>query len=179
LAHGAEEYRAPDLDNSDSVPGPSRDSRVDDLFVRKYCTDLPEHGHYGLMEMPLDLTPPTISQPADINFSEGSTGHSIVWNISDENPRNYTVWMNDTVHTSDAWNSSPMEVTVGLDGLEEGYYIFAIIAVDNYVGVNIDLVAVNVTAARLSEWIPLVAVGAGSVLVVVVVGYVFVRKKKG
>jgi hypothetical protein len=64
---------------------------------------------------------PSISTPNNFSFDYGATGHSIIWDVSDPDPANYTVYHNGSVFQDGPLNT---KVTVPLEGLEEGKHNF-------------------------------------------------------
>ncbi|MBY9005438.1 MAG: cellulose 1,4-beta-cellobiosidase [Candidatus Lokiarchaeota archaeon] len=96
-----------------------------------------------------DLTSPTINQPTDVSYLQGSTGNSISWTATDDNPTTYTVTRDGTQVSSDSWISgSP--ITVSVDGLSEGSYDYVIIVNDGDVQSTTDTVVVVVTTEPTS-----------------------------
>ncbi|MGY5880877.1 MAG: DUF2341 domain-containing protein [Candidatus Thorarchaeota archaeon] len=143
----------PDLDNHDPYETYSEaNSYIDDVFIRNYCVYVPHHDDYSSEEINpiVDTTLPVLSHPDDVTFEEGATGYELTWTLTDENPHNYTVWKQDELYDFGNWDTSPMEVTVSLDGVTEGVYIFSMVALDDYINLNFDQVIVNVTAATIT-----------------------------
>ena len=75
------------------------------------------------------LTYPTIDHPADISYTEGSTGHNITWNPTDDNPSNFTITINGTLKESGRWYFGD-SVTINVDGLSPGVYSYQITVYD-------------------------------------------------
>ncbi len=93
---------------------------------------------------PPDTTDPTIDQPADITYEEGSTGHSITWNPSDANPLSYTVTRDGTFVDGGPWSGS--SITVNVEGLSVGTYIYNCTVYDTAGNSASDIVNVTVTS---------------------------------
>jgi len=91
-----------------------------------------------------DTTPPVVTHPTDIEYSEDDTGHAITWNPSDLLPVSYQILLDDVVIKSGQWNSSAETVTIIVDGLGLGEYNYTFVVTD--VGGNsaIDTVMVTV-----------------------------------
>lgn len=68
--------------------------------------------------------PPIIDDFEDFSYEEGTTGHSITWNPSDNNPDWYNVTRNGVlvVGEDDVWDGS--SITISVDGLAIGSYTF-------------------------------------------------------
>ncbi|MFW9965266.1 MAG: hypothetical protein ACFFCX_16960, partial [Candidatus Sifarchaeia archaeon] len=77
-----------------------------------------------------DATAPTIDSPANINYPEYDTGHAISWNPNDANPKNYTIYGNDTPIKTGLWNSSLESISISVDGHGLGLFNYTIIAFD-------------------------------------------------
>ncbi|MFX1416315.1 MAG: hypothetical protein ACFFC0_05860 [Promethearchaeota archaeon] len=58
---------------------------------------------------------PTIDNPPDITFENGSLGVSIEWHPVDANPKNYTITRNGTVHSEQLWYG--FEIVLSLNHL--------------------------------------------------------------
>lgn len=65
---------------------------------------------------------PTIDNPSDITYEMGSTGNSITWHPSDNNPHMYNITRNGALVDSDFWAGG--DITINVDGLPAGTYIF-------------------------------------------------------
>jgi len=70
----------------------------------------------------IDSTIPSINQPDDTIYEEGSTGNGIVWNPVDINPYRYEVARDGTVVTNLFWDGS--NITEDIDGLSAGNYTY-------------------------------------------------------
>ncbi|MBD3158964.1 MAG: hypothetical protein GF309_09270 [Candidatus Lokiarchaeota archaeon] len=102
-------------------------------------------GNYAIDEVEVTVTvagAPSIDHPADIEYDEGSTGHSITWNPDDVSPDSYVVFRNGSEEESGNWDGS--SITVPVDGLGLGVYNFTIV-VNNTGGYSVaDIVFVTV-----------------------------------
>lgn len=72
---------------------------------------------------PSSITP-TIDHPANVQYEEDATGNEVVWNPHSYDPSKFTIWRNDTVISSGAWDGSELVVTV--DGLDAATYNYTI-----------------------------------------------------
>ncbi len=77
---------------------------------------------YDIYYSTTDTVAPKIDQPADITYVEGTTGHSITWNPSDDNPDHYNITKNGDVVDSGPWDGG--SITIGIDGLLTGTYTY-------------------------------------------------------
>ena len=87
---------------------------------------------------------PYIDNPDDITYEEGTTGHTITWHASDVNPLNYTITRGDIVVIQDSWNGG--SITVSVDGLLVGNYIYICNVTDDYGNTISNIVTVTVTS---------------------------------
>ena len=94
----------------------------------------------------IDSFAPSISSPTDIEFTEGTTGQSIVWTGTDLHPDQYTIYQDGSPIKSGAWNSSDDTITVSLDGLAPGEYNFTCSIADESGNWNSDTAIVVVNA---------------------------------
>ncbi|MDF1539418.1 MAG: hypothetical protein P1Q69_11010 [Candidatus Thorarchaeota archaeon] len=76
------------------------------------------------------MTSPTINHPLDIAYSEGTTGHEIVWTHSDSYPSYYELYINDVLDTSGEWDSSMPSIVVDVDGLSPATYNYTLVVYD-------------------------------------------------
>ncbi|MHA2033068.1 MAG: beta strand repeat-containing protein, partial [Candidatus Kariarchaeaceae archaeon] len=89
-----------------------------------------------------------VTRPANIQYTEGSTGNSVVWNTTDNHPGTYTVYRNGTEIGNGNWNNSGT-ITLNVDGLSEGEYIFQILVRDedgNQAGDSVRVTVVDQTS---------------------------------
>jgi hypothetical protein len=105
--------------------------------------------HTIWVEVVNDTTVPTIDEPSDVSYNEGTTGHSITWAPDDDYPLNYTIFRDGVEVVSGPWNGSIIEVSI--DDLAAGDYNYTVNAFD--VGGNkiADTVMVTVLDVTLPE----------------------------
>lgn len=89
-----------------------------------------------------DTQAPTIDNPSDIEYTEGTTGHSITWNATDFHPSHYQILDNGTELTSHSWSGDLITVTI--DDLEVGIHNIEVIVHDTFGYTSSDLVIVTV-----------------------------------
>ena len=93
----------------------------------------------------VDTSPPTISEPLDVNYSESDTGYSISWNASDLHPISYVIYLEGIPVKSGAWNSSSEFLVILVDGLGLGSHNYTIMVIDIGGNTAVDTVFVHVT----------------------------------
>ncbi|MBN2230863.1 MAG: hypothetical protein JW779_14845 [Candidatus Thorarchaeota archaeon] len=86
---------------------------------------------------------PTISKPADVEYEEGTTGHSIVWNSDSFYPLEYLIERNSDLIAHYPWDGGA--ISISIDGLAIGTYIFEITVSDRVGYTESDTVTVVVT----------------------------------
>lgn len=140
-------YPNPDLDNSDTELVDHVTSYADDIFVRKYCVNTPEHDVYGIEEeyVPDDSTPPSISHPENVTIAHGTTGRNITWTCSDDNPYGYVIFNNKSIANYGEWTTSPIEIVFELDGLAIGIHNITLLIRDTAENMAFDTVWVKIT----------------------------------
>lgn len=90
-----------------------------------------------------DANAPIIDNPPDIEYEYQETGSTIIWNATDPNPVNYTIFRNDVLVGSGGWNGSLISIPV--DYLIPGMYEY-VLTVMNIGGFSSsDTVIVTVT----------------------------------
>ncbi len=126
---------------------------------------------------------PTIDSPADITYTVGETGNSIVWEPEDEYPAIFAVTYNGTVRVSGSWGGA--RIIVNVDGLPVGTHVFAVTVEDGSGNSASDQVTVRVLAIEGVEPPPepldvgliLILVGGVAAVIVVVVVFMLYRKR--
>jgi hypothetical protein len=88
---------------------------------------------------------PAVDHPADVEYTVGDTGNSIIWHPSSELPLSYQIRRNGSLVLSQGWSGSAINYNV--DGLSTGTYVFQIKALDRAGYTVIDEVSVTVLAA--------------------------------
>ncbi|MFX0206349.1 MAG: DUF2341 domain-containing protein, partial [Candidatus Hodarchaeota archaeon] len=92
----------------------------DDFFVRKWVYLEPVLGAWGLQENLL----PTIDSPSDVFYEVGATGNTISWTPTDDDPSSYNITRDGSLVRDRAWNMSGETITIGVDGLSAGTYVY-------------------------------------------------------
>ncbi len=77
-----------------------------------------------------DTVSPDISHPDDIEFTDGTTGQFITWTFTDSNPDTFEVYLNGTLIMDGIWNETSDSLSLNLDGLDVGTYVFLITITD-------------------------------------------------
>jgi ABC-type transport system substrate-binding protein len=143
----------------------------------------------------IDMTPPTIDSPPDIEYTSGTIGNQIAWHPNDNNPLTYIVYMNDALLRAGFWNSSSESISLSVDELLPGEYNFTLIVMDAGANWASDSVWVSVSDAVTTPTtsqtptpgdsspidimaIVSLAITVGSLGVIVVVGSMICRARR-
>nr|MDO8110769.1 PQQ-binding-like beta-propeller repeat protein [Candidatus Sigynarchaeota archaeon] len=88
---------------------------------------------------------PAITSPADIVYLQGTTGHSISWNITDATTgsTSYTIKRNGVNQATGSWATGNL-VSINVDSLSMGTYNYTLEANDGLNGASKDTVFVDV-----------------------------------
>ncbi|MGY5874835.1 MAG: hypothetical protein RTU30_03735 [Candidatus Thorarchaeota archaeon] len=89
-----------------------------------------------------DSTAPVIQGPDDIHYDEFTTGHSIIWNVSESNPSRYSLYINDSLDSSGPWEGS--DFTIDIDNQSLGVHNYTLLVTDAGGNVACDTVLVFV-----------------------------------
>jgi hypothetical protein len=92
-----------------------------------------------------DLESPNITDSGDISFLHGEKGHKIVWNITDQSPGTYYLYINNELKTDDPWEPNDI-ITVKLDSFSPGTYNLSLLVFDNFGNNATNSVIVTITA---------------------------------
>ncbi len=130
---------------------------------------------------------PNINHPSDVNYEEGTTGHSIGWVPSSDRPWSYTITLDSATVDSGSWNGGSLSINI--DGLVNDTYVYEITVYDNAGYSASDSVTVVVaepvatTTTNTTGGLPLdtttliiIAAVAGGIIILVIV--ILMRKKK-
>lgn len=77
----------------------------------------------------IENSPPVVTHPSDITYIVGTTGFSIVWTGTDDNPSTYSLYRNVVLLSSGSW-SSGVGISFNIDGLYVGNHNFTIVLFD-------------------------------------------------
>ncbi|MEX2725780.1 MAG: PKD domain-containing protein, partial [Candidatus Sigynarchaeum springense] len=86
-----------------------------------------------LLNVVLTNLPPVISTPDDVSYSHGTTGHMISWTITDSTTNNPTclITNNASFSVNVSW-SNGVPVSINIDGLAVGSYLYSINVNDGF-----------------------------------------------
>ena len=76
----------------------------------------------------VDMTPPSVSGPAEIIYEAGITNNEILWNAYDRHPFRYVISLNDEPILLGLWDG--YDVSYDIDGLDPGTYYFTLTCYD-------------------------------------------------
>jgi hypothetical protein len=154
-----------------------------------------------------DTSDPTLSNPSDLTYPEGSTGNTVTFTASDMTPSHYNVTIGGESWLNATWTGG--DILVNVDGLSEGYHSLNIEVHDRAGHISYGYVSITVTESTITtttttttttgtettttgtttttttgptgEPIPteiiLVIVGAGGVIVVIII-VVMMKKRR-
>jgi hypothetical protein len=94
-----------------------------------------------------DLTSPLVNHPPNLEFTEGTTGHTITWSCIENNPAAYEIYQNDSLIESDEWEG--LDIIVSVDGLTPSTYNYTLIVFDTSKNIGNDSVLITVIAAPI------------------------------
>ena len=97
---------------------------------------------------------PFMFDPVDINYSLESTGHSISWIPSDNDPSSYNITRNGVLVKEGLWNSTGEIININVDGLTSGSYTYRCSVYDNIGQSFYDEVNVTVINEYLDQEYP-------------------------
>ena len=102
----------------------------------------------GMMEMILlntsiDFINPYVSDAADFAYDEGDTGNTISWTATDMFPATYTIYKDGVPEQTGFWNSVT-PITINVDGLAAGTYVYLLVVVDRVGNTAQDSVTITV-----------------------------------
>ena len=96
---------------------------------------------------------PIVDSPLDIIYVEGTTGHTITWEISDDDPSYWVIYRNGGYLTHGDWLIYNETVIQDVDGLSVGKYEYLIVASDSIINTT-DIVLVTVLSTDIEIHAP-------------------------
>jgi len=170
--------------DSGSWSGESITINVDGLTVETYqyeatyvfkCTvsDLDGKSESDSVTVHVRNDDPTINSPGDRSYVEGSTGHYITWEASDENPYHYNITRNNDVVNDSSWDGG--DIRENIDGLSVGTYYYECTVYDISGNSRSDEVRVTVTEKEEAGF-PWQLVVTVAVIVAAVIYFKKIRK---
>lgn len=114
-----------------------------------------------------DSTAPVIQGPDDIHYDESTTGHSITWNVSESNPSTFSLYINGTLDSTEAWDGS--NFAFDIDTLSYGIYNYTLVVTDAVGNVASDTVLVFVHDVDDPQALTYILAGTSLAAVVVIV----------
>jgi hypothetical protein len=132
------------------IPLPSGDGQH---VLNVYAEDTEGNWESALFSFVTDDTSPLITSAEDISYTEGSTGHNIVWVLTDPHPACYSVYMDGSEIRCLAWFSG-IEVSINVDGHTPGLYEYVIFAFDEVCNYFTDTVIVTVLEVTTTTTTP-------------------------
>ena len=149
----------------------------DDYWPGDYTDDIAQHtaGSTPIIGPPPGT--PTLNHPENIHYTEGTTGHSIIWEVYSNYPVAYNVWRNSTLLFSSVWNGG--SIVVSVDGLSTGVYEFRL----NLIGHDDDFVLVFVEEKSTTSFpdpmsISVLVIGLGSTSIILISVILIIRHKR-
>ncbi len=76
-----------------------------------------------------DTTPPSVSQPDNVTVAV-NTSASVVWDVSDDHPALYAVYVDGEILIAGQWNATMDTVEFQLEGLDVGLHNVTLVVVD-------------------------------------------------
>lgn len=118
----------------------------------------------------LDLVPPSIDHPSDVEFDVGTEGNNITWNPKDAHPESYEVYQNGTLVESGTWNGS--NIIIDLDHLQAGIYNITLVVYDEG-GNSVQDTAIVVVITHINEYVLGAIAIATSVIIISIILWEF------
>jgi hypothetical protein len=89
-------------------------------------TDNPKKGY----NLATEYDPPIVSPHPDVTFTFGQTGVILTWNVSDENPQMYKIWINGVIILTNPWTLNDTTIQYDVSWLPVGKHNVSIILYD-------------------------------------------------
>ncbi|MGY5875875.1 MAG: hypothetical protein RTU30_09025 [Candidatus Thorarchaeota archaeon] len=112
-------------------------------------SEIEGHAHFLTRR---DFGPPVLNSPEDIQYNDGTSGHTLTWHITEDNPSTYAVTRDGSILQQGDFDTDV--ITVDIDGLAYGSHFYEITVLDEFGFSDSDIVTVTVidtTAPQLNE----------------------------
>ena len=124
-----------------------------------------------------DIEPPSITNPDDLVITYGELGRNFTWILEDMNPEYYRIYRDGNLVDSGYWHARVASITVNLDDLDVGEYIYNITIEDKAGNIASDSVVVSVVPDFLNAYLPYI-ISAVGIVGLVLMGAYFYRQRK-
>jgi hypothetical protein len=128
-----------EVDNGNWASGFSIDVNIDGLPFGEHNYTIVVRDFTGNIDVDTifvtvtDIVFPVIEEnPIDLSYDEGTTSHTLSWNVSDSYPGTYTIYYNGTpivTHTDVSWTSFS-NIILAIDGYTKGSHNFTFEVMD-------------------------------------------------
>ena len=100
-----------------------------------------------------EVPTPNIDSPDDIEYEDGTTGHSITWNPTDLNPLSYEIFKDGALVQFGDWNVSSEDIVIGVSGLSVGVFNYTLVVMDASGNFATDTAFVSVVDSTPPSWV--------------------------
>ncbi len=122
---------------------------VGDYVLSITATDLEGNSASDTINLHVvEVDSPIIVGPEDLEMDISNSNKNITWILEDLTPTTYNVTQNGTLISEGEWQNGD-NVTINLDALPPGYYIFQITVLDAFDHVASDTVSVTITGTGI------------------------------
>lgn len=127
---------------------------------------------------PADTEPPSINSPGNFSVTGNRTPLSFTWEVSDEAPWNYSVYISGIFYEGGSWNGS--DITVTVEEYKIGNYTFMLQVTDLFGNTSTDVIEVKVVPESGFDSILLWVLGSTAIIAAAAaIGIIILRRKGG
>lgn len=130
----------------------------------------------SVMVLVEDTTAPTVSSPEDFEHVIDESVPVIIWQVSDDNPSNYSIYVDDVLVRQATWGPEDM-ITFSFDESRPGTYEVRIVVRDMSGNSAEDVVIVTIRQSRITDH-PMFYPAIGLVSIILVCLVVLLLKKR-
>jgi len=107
---------------------------------------------------------PKILSANNVTYVQGTTGNQILWEVTDEDPLNYTIYRNGNLDETDDWDG--LTIVHNVDGLSAGIYNYTLVLTDASRHRVINVVWVTVIQSMPDLLVVGTIIGSASVIII-------------
>lgn len=107
---------------------------------------------------------PKILSSNNVTYPQGSTGNQILWEVTDEDPLNYTIYRNGNLVKTDDWDG--LNIVHNVDGLSAGVYNYTLVLTDASRHRVVNVVWVTVIQSMPDLLVVGTIIGSASVIII-------------
>jgi ABC-type transport system substrate-binding protein len=123
---------------------------------------------------------PKILSSDNVTYVQGATGNQIIWEVTDDNPNDYTIFRDGSLVVTNDWDGS--DIIHSVDGLSVGSYNYTLVLTDASGHIVTNTVWVTVRSSGMPGFpempdVMIMGIIAGSTAVIIIAVVLIIKKR--